>query len=138
MASASKWLHDTEELFTNRATVEVAQIKFIWSSMKTISLNPEIKEGEFSAGSYIVFRVSSTEINRQTVSAFGPQKNIIELLVYMHHEAPGYFFINNLRGGDTIKLFTPNELRKYHTDTNGKYMIFGDETFLGIERLEVD
>ncbi|MCO5247522.1 MAG: FAD-binding oxidoreductase [Chitinophagales bacterium] len=135
MPNAPKWLFDAVELFTTNQTIaEVVETKFISTSIKKICLKSGFKKKAFSVGAYIDFRVSDTEVRRYTVSSFDAKKNTIEILVYIHNGTPGCFFMDNLGIGDRIRLNKLNELRKYYNDTKGKYVIFGDETSLGIAR----
>jgi len=135
MPSAPKWLFDTVDfLIPKLPLVEVSETEFLSQSVKKICFKGDFKKLNFSVGSYIDFRISDTEARRYTASYADTENGILEFIVHLHGKGCGSEFIANLQVGDKINMNTPRTERKYYDKTAERFVIFGDETSLGLAR----
>lgn len=135
MPSAPKWVFDSVDfLLSKLPSVEVTETMFLSPSVKKIRFNGDFKKLNFPIGSFIDFRVNDTEARRYTASYVDPDKGVLEFIVYLHGEGCGSEFMGNLKIGDKINMNKPRGERKYYDKTAEKWVVFGDETSLGIAR----
>ena len=133
MPSAPKWVIDTLELFAMKLPlIEVKTIAYLSSSVKRIRFIGDFSKLDFPVGCHIDFRVSETEFRRYTVSQVDRTTGVLELIVHLHGNGLGRNFMDNLKIGDRINMHKPNGLRKYYDKNCENFIIFGDETSLGL------
>jgi len=134
MPSAPKWLFDSVEFLLPKSPLaEITEIVLLSPSVKKIRCSGELKNFNFTVGSYIDFRVSDTEARRYTVSYADTKSGILEFIVHLHAKGCGSSFMDSLTVGDRIKLNTPRAYNYYNKSAE-RFVIFGDETSLGLAR----
>lgn len=133
MPSAPKWVFDVFDrvLSSKSSTMEVTKVEYLSDTVKRIQFTGNFRKFNFGVGSFIDFRVSDTEARRYTVSYVDDMRERLELIAHIHGEAPGSCFMRKLDIGDTVNINPPREY-KYYEPTAAKYVIFGDETSLGL------
>lgn len=132
MPSAPKWLFDiAERLQSKLPTVTVSHTEMLSGAVKKVRFRGDFSLFNFQPGFYIDFRVSDTDVRRYTPSYTDVPRGIMEVVFYLHGSAPGSLFMDNLKPGDTINLTQPRG-HKYYDSSSPKYVIFGDETSLGL------
>lgn len=87
---------------------------------------------KFTVGAYIDFRVTETEVRRYTVSNFDKKTQSIEFIVHLHGKGCGADYMNALQPGDVLSLNKPSTMIKYYASSFQHYIIFGDESSLGL------
>jgi len=133
MPSAPKWLFNTVDLLLSKLpSVEVAGTELLSPSVKQIRFKGDFNNLNFPVGSYIDFRVSDTQARRYTASYVDAENGFLEFIVHLHGEAPGSHFMDSLKAGDKINMNKPRGERKYYDMSAEKFVIFGDETSLGL------
>ncbi|RYD99911.1 MAG: siderophore-interacting protein [Sphingobacteriales bacterium] len=132
MPSAPKWLFDSVEFLLPKLPLsEVTEALYLSPSVKKIRCSVNFKKMDFTAGTYIDFRVSDTEARRYTVAFADAENGIIEFIVHVHGNGNGSRFMNSLKAGDKIKFNTPRAYN-YYNNSAGSFVVFGDETSLGL------
>jgi len=134
MPSAPKWLFDSVEfLMPKNPLAKITETIFLSPMVKKIRCSGELKNFNFKVGSYIDFRVNDTEARRYTVSYVDTKNGVLEFIVHLHGNGSGCSFMDSLKVGDNIKLNTPRAYN-YYDKSAEKFVIFGDETSLGLAR----
>ncbi|WP_134087960.1 FAD-binding oxidoreductase [Olivibacter sp. XZL3] len=133
MPSAPKWVFDVFDrlLSSKSSSMVVSKVEYLSNTVKRIQFKGNIKKLNFGVGSFIDFRVSDTEARRYTVSYVNAAGGILELIAHLHGEAPGSSFMGNLSVGDKVNINPPRPY-KYYDPSAERYIIFGDETSLGL------
>lgn len=133
MPSAPKWVLDVFDrvLSSKSSMMEVKKVDYLSSTLKRIQFKGNFSQLNFGVGSFIDFRVSDTEARRYTVSCIDLTRGLLELIVHLHGEAPGSCFMEKLHIGDMVSINPPRPY-KYYDQSAKKYVIFGDETSLGL------
>ncbi|MEZ0453554.1 FAD-binding oxidoreductase [Sphingobacterium thalpophilum] len=133
MPRAPKWLFDTVDLLTTKLPeVKVEEIVFLSPSVKKIRMSGVFDKVKFTVGAYIDFRVTETEVRRYTVSNFDKKTQSIEFIVHLHGKGCGADYMNALQPGDVLSLNKPSTMIKYYASSFQHYIIFGDESSLGL------
>lgn len=133
MPRAPKWLFDTVDLLTTKLPeVKVEEIVFLSPSVKKIRMSGVFDKVKFTVGAYIDFRVTETEVRRYTVSNFDKKTQSIEFIVHLHGKGCGADYMNALQPGDVLSLNKPSTMIKYNASSFQHYIIFGDESSLGL------
>lgn len=108
--------------------------------LETTYINPHFKkirfEGniigmDFQVGYAVAVRVSDTEYRNYTASFADTKTGMLEIIVHLHHNAPGATFMAALDVDDTIRVSMPRG-KKIYDPAVKKHHIFGDETSLGL------
>lgn len=132
MPNAPKWIFDVaERLLPKLSLMEVVNIETLTPTIKIIRFKGNLEKIIFQIGSYIDFRVSDTEVRRYTVGLVDSIQEHIEFIVYLNRKGTGCGFMNGLKIGDKINL-NPPSARKYYDKYAEKFVIFGNETSLGL------
>lgn len=133
MPSAPKWLFDVVDrlLSSKSSSMVVTKVEFLSDNLKRIRFKGNFKKLNFGVGSFIDFRVSDTEARRYTVSYVDASDKILDIIAHLHGDAPGSRYMGNLRVGDKININPPRAYR-YYDPSAERYVIFGDETSLGL------
>ncbi|WP_116788875.1 siderophore-interacting protein [Flavobacterium psychrotrophum] len=133
MPSAPKWVFDVFErlLSPDMPLLEVTENISLSQNIRKICFKGDLKNFDFQPGYHIDFRVSDTDVRRYTPSYYDVKNGILEFIYYLHGDAPGTRFMTNLQPGDTININQPRG-HKYYDPSAEKYIIFGDETSLGL------
>lgn len=133
MPSAPKWVFDIFDrvLSSKSSSMVVTKVEFLSDTVKKIQFKGNFKKLNFGVGSFIDFRVSDTEARRYTVSYVDATRGILELIAHLHGEAPGSRFMSKLGIDDKVDV-NPPRAYKYYDPSAEKYVIFGDETSLGL------
>lgn len=132
MPSAPKWLFDVvERLSLKLPSMVVTSTEFLSPTVKRIRFNGDFSRLDFREGYYMDFRVSDTEVRRYTPSYIDIDSGILDLIVHLHADAAGARFMDNLKAGDIVNISAPRG-HKYYYQSVAKYVIFGDETSLGL------
>lgn len=133
MPSAPKWLFDTLEFLTPKLPLtEVVETVSLSKSVKKISFKGDLKNVQFTVGSFIDFRVNDTEARRYSVSYADTEKGIFEFVVYLNGKGCGSRLMADLKAGDQIVMYKPRGLSRYYDKTAQRFVIFGDETSLAL------
>ncbi len=133
MPSAPKWLFDAVDLLISKLPmVAITDVELLSPSLKKIRFEGDFKKLNFPVGSYIDFRVNETDVRRYTVSHFDLAQGFLETIVHLHGEGTGRQFMDRLNIGDTISMNKPRGERNYYNSTAEQFVIFGDETSLGL------
>ena len=133
MPSAPKWLFDAVDLIiTKLSSITISDVQLLSTSLKRIRFTGDFSKINFTVGTYIDFRVNSTDARRYTVSHVDVEKGILEIIVHLQGKGPGSHFMNTLQRGDVIDLNWPRSERNYYARSAEKLLIFGDETSLGL------
>lgn len=133
MPSAPKWVFDVFDhlLSAKSSSIEVSRIEYLSNTIKRIQFKGNLKKLNFGIGSFIDFRVSDTDSRRYTISSVDTAGGTLELIAHLHGEAPGSCFMDQLRISDKVNINPPRPY-KYYDQTVETYVIFGDETSLGL------
>ena len=134
MPTAPKWLNDALEKIAPSfiRTVKVEESVYLNPHVKKVRLKGNFTSLDITPGFTISFRVTPTESRHYTVSHADDSKKAIEFVAYLHGNAVGADYINNLRADDQkIKLAVLGSDRQYDPKVE-KQVIFGDETSLGL------
>lgn len=132
MPNIPKWIFDVaERLLPKLPLMEVIHVELLSPSVKKIRFSGDFKSLNYKVGSYIDFRVSDTESRRYTASYTDTKNGIIELIAHVHGEGSGSQFMANLKVGDKVNNNPPRTYR-YYDESVEKFVIFGDETSLGL------
>jgi NADPH-dependent ferric siderophore reductase len=133
MPSAPKWLFDTVDLLMPKLpSTEVDDTKLLSPSVKKIRFKGDFGKLSIPVGAYIDFRVSDTQARRYTVSHADIANGMLECIIHLHGNGSGQQFMGKLRKGDKIDINKPRGERKYYDRSAGRFVIFGDETSLGL------
>jgi len=134
MPNAPKWIFDVaERLLPKLSLMEVVHLELLSPSVRKIRFSGDFSNLSYKVGSYIDFRVSDTAARRYTASYTDTQNGVIELIVHLHGEGSGSQFMANLKVGDKVNNNQPRAYR-YYDESAEKFVIFGDETSLGLAR----
>jgi NAD(P)H-flavin reductase len=134
MPSAPKWVFDVaQRLLPKLPLMEVINIDTLSPTLKIIRFKADLQKMNFQIGSYIDFRVSDTEVRRYTASFVDYNSGYLEFIIHLHNKGEGSIYMNNLKVGDKINNNQPRAY-KYYDNSADKYVIFGDETSLGLAR----
>lgn len=132
MPNAPKWIFDVaERLLPKLPLMEVVQLELLSPSVRKILFNGDFRNLKYKVGSYVDFRVSDTEARRYTASYADSKNGVLELIVHLHGEGSGSHFMKNLKIGDKVDNNPPRTYR-YYDESAEKFVIFGDETSLGL------
>lgn len=134
MPTAPKWLNDALEKIAPSfiRTVKVEKSVYLNPHIKKVRLQGNFTTLDFAPGFTISFRVTSTESRHYTVSNAEDSKKAIEFIVYLHGNAVGANYINDLQpDNQKIKLAVLGSDRQYDPKVK-KQVIFGDETSLSL------
>lgn len=133
MPSAPKWVFDVFDrlLSAKSSSMVVTEVEYLSNTVKRIQFKGNFQDLNFGVGSFIDFRVSDTEARRYTVSYVDATRSLLELIAHLHGEAPGSCFMGKLSMGDKVDI-NPPRAYKYYDPSVEKYVIFGDETSLGL------
>ncbi|UZR96366.1 FAD-binding oxidoreductase [Chondrinema litorale] len=132
MPNAPKWVFDVaERLMPKLPLMEVTKTESLSAEVKRVQFKGDFNTLNIQVGSYMDFRVSDTEVRRYTISYIDHKKSIIEFIVHIHGKGAGSQFMNNFQIGNIANV---NQARahKYYEESVEKYVIFGDETSLGL------
>lgn len=133
MPSAPKWLFDTVDLLMPKLpSMHVEDTVLLSPFIKKISFKGSFDKLTLPVGASIDFRVSDTQARRYTVSHADIANGLLECIVHLHGDGIGQQFMDNLRKGDKIDLNKPRGERKYYDRSAARFLIFGDETSLGL------
>lgn len=133
MPSAPKWLFDAVDLLMPKLPlVSINAVELLSPSLKKIQFKGDFKNLHFPVGAFVDFRVSETDARRYTVSLADPENGIIEMIVHLHGDGSGRHYMDSLKVGDLIDMNKPRGERSYYDPKAEKYVIFGDETSLGL------
>ncbi|ANI89757.1 oxidoreductase [Arachidicoccus ginsenosidimutans] len=133
MPRAPKWLFDTVDLLTTKLPdVTVDETVFLSPSVKKIRMSGVFDKVKLTVGAYIDFRVTETEVRRYTVSNFDKETQSMEFIVHLHGKGCGADYMNALQPGDVLSLNKPSTMIKYYDSSFQQYIIFGDESSLGL------
>ena len=133
MPRISKWLGDTiETVFaTKYLTIEVESTKYLTPGVKKISFKGDFSSTNFQIGYAVSFRVNENDHRNYTPSYFDQEKGICEIIFHLHSNGPGSTYIDNLKSGDQLKIFSPRGREFYQKDKQF-HIMFGDETAIGL------
>lgn len=132
MPSAPKWLFDVvDRLWPKLPIMEVSDTQLLSPRVKRISFTGDLTDVVSKPGSFIDFRVNDTEARRYTVSAIDVKQGVIECVAHLHGNGPGSQYMNELQIGDQLQMNQPRPYN-YYQESIPKYIIFGDETSLGL------
>lgn len=132
MPSAPKWLFDVvERLSPKLPSVEVADIQLLSPVLKKICFKGDFKNMAFITGCYIDFRVTDTDVRRYSPCNVDTENGYFELIAYLHGNGPGCKFMDALKIGEQVTITQPRG-HKYYDASVDSYVIFGDETSLGL------
>lgn len=92
----------------------------------------DIETLKFPVGAYIDLRVSSTAVRRYTIANVDKSKGFIEFIVHRQHKGCGRDFLDRLKLGDQLLINKPRGTVRYFEPGFDQYIIFGDETALGL------
>ncbi|WP_286897049.1 MULTISPECIES: FAD-binding oxidoreductase [Sphingobacterium] len=133
MPNAPKWLFDTLEFLTPKLPLtEVVETVSLSKSVKRICFKGDLKNVQFTVGSFIDFRINDTEARRYTVSHADTEKSLFEFVVYLNGKGCGSRLMADLKVGDQIVMYKPRALSRYYDKTTQRFVIFGDETSLAL------
>ncbi len=132
MPSAPKWLFDVaERLFPRTSQMVVTQTELLSASVRKISFKGDFSRLSFKTGAYMDFRVSGTEARRYTPAFVNDDKSSLSFIAHLHGKAPGSEFMARLKVGEKVAV-NPLRSYNYYKEEAKKYVIFGDETSLGL------
>lgn len=134
MPSAPKWLFDVvDRLWPKLPIMEVSDTQLLSPTVKRVNFTGDLTDVASKPGSFIDFRVNDTDARRYTVSAIDFKQGIIECIAHLHGDGPGSRFMEALQIGDQLQMNQPRPYSYYH-ESFTKYIVFGDETSLGLAR----
>ncbi|RXK81946.1 FAD-binding oxidoreductase [Filimonas effusa] len=133
MPRAAKWFGDVvESLMASKMPVlTVTEACYVNPRMKRIRLEGDLNGLDFQLGYAIFIRVSDTEYRNYTASFADVKNGILELLVFLHSDAPGCRFIKKLHAGDKVRIGMPRGIKQYNAAIQ-RQVFFGDETSLAL------
>lgn len=133
MPSAPKWVFDVFErlLSPDMPLLAVVENIYLSQNIRKICFKGDFKNFDFHPGHHVDFRVTNTDVRRYTPSFFDIENGILEFIYYLHGDGPGARFMNNLEPGETVNINQPRG-HKYYDSSVEKYVIFGDETSIGL------
>lgn len=132
MPSAPKWFFDGIETLQSNRIFEVVKTEHLSPSIRRLRFKGTIETLKFPVGAYLDLRVSDTAVRRYTIAYFDKNKGVFECLVHLHQNGCGSEFIAALKPGDCLMLNKPRGTVRYFEPAFGRYVIFGDETALGL------
>jgi len=133
MPRISKWLGDAIEtvLATKYLTVTVKSTEHLTPGVRKVSFEGDFSSVNFQIGYAVSFRVNENDHRNYTPSYFDPEKGICEIIFHLHGNGPGSAYIDNLKTGDELKIFSPRGREFYQKDKQF-HIMFGDETAIGL------
>ncbi|TCK85087.1 siderophore-interacting protein [Albibacterium bauzanense] len=133
MPRVAKWLGDAMEALipSKMPLMEVVETNYISPKIKRIRFQGNLSGMSFQPGYAVLIRVNETEFRNYTVVFNDVENGILEIIFYIHGQAPGSLFIDNLNVGDEIRISAPRGKKQYEP-TIKQHLIFGDETSLGL------
>lgn len=134
MPTVPKWINDALEQIAPSMLriIKVVDVQNISQNLKKIRIQGDFSTLNFSPGFTISFRVNANDLRHYTVSYCDSQKGIIESVVYLHGDAAGANFINDLKVNDEgIKMAVLGSDKQYNPNVK-KQILFGDETSLSL------
>lgn len=132
MPSAPKWFFDGIEAMQSSFVLEVINTELLSPSIRRLRFKGAIETLKFPVGAYLDLRVSDTAVRRYTIAYFDKNKGIVEFIIHRHHKGCGRDFLDSLKPGDYLALNKPRGTVRYFEPAFGRYVIFGDETALGL------
>lgn len=130
ISSMPKWAGDlVEGLMAPK--VRVGKISFISPQLRKIRFQGHIDRMNFQIGYASVIRVSETEYRNYTVAYYDIREGIMDFVFHIHGNGIGSSVIDALKIGDELFITGPRG-RKEYDSTIKRYLIFGDETSLGL------
>lgn len=133
MPRMPQWLGDTiEKVFSGMVVpVTVESVHQVVAGLKRISMTGDFSKIKYAPGNVIEFRVTCNDYRHYTVSSFDKEKNICEMLVYLHGLGVGSEWAKNIKEGDVLRLLGPGGKICYK-ENYARHFVFGDETSLGL------
>lgn len=133
MPRIAKWLGDAVETLmpSKMPLMTVAKITSINSAIKRIQFSGNLAGMNCKPGYAVLIRVNDTEFRNYTPSFYDAEKGILEIIFHLHGPAAGSHYINQLTVGDVVRISMPRGQKQY-TASAKQYLIFGDETSLGM------
>lgn len=133
MPRAAKWFGDVmDSLMASKIPLMITTgVWYLNPKMKKIRFEGNLSGLDFQLGYAVFIRVSDTEYRNYTASYVDVEKGILELLVFLHSDAPGCRFIDAIKVGDQVHIGMPRGSRQYDASVK-KQVIFGDETSLAL------
>ena len=133
MPRAAKWFGDVvESLMASKMPVlTVTEVCYINPRMKKVRLEGNLAGLDFQLGYAIFIRVSNTEYRNYTASFADVENGILELLVFLHSDAPGCRFMKELHAGNKVRIGMPRGIKQYNAAVQ-RQVFFGDETSLAL------
>jgi len=111
--------------------VTVTHIEYFTPLLKLVRFEGEISRTNFIAANVVEFRVSETDYRHYTPSLYDAEKQVCEVIFYLHDQGPGSKWAEALRIGDSMKLIGPGGKMSYLPEYK-RHVVFGDETALGL------
>lgn len=130
ISSIPKWAGDlVEGLMAPK--LRVGKISFISPHLRKIRFQGQIGHMNFQIGYASVIRVSETEYRNYTVAYHDVKEGIMDFVFHIHGNGIGSSVIDALKIGDELFITGPRG-RKAYNPAIKRYLIFGDETSLGL------
>lgn len=134
MPTVPKWINDVLEKMAPSMLrmVKVVNTTYINTNLKKIRVKGDFSTLNFDSGFTISFRVNANDLRHYTVSYGNTEEGIMESIVYLHGDAVGSNFIDELKPGEEeIKMAVLGSDKQYNPEIK-KQLIFGDETSLSL------
>ncbi|WP_082632195.1 siderophore-interacting protein [Algoriphagus resistens] len=130
ISSMPKWVGDlVKGLMVPK--VRVVKISLISPQLKKIRFQGQIDRMNFQIGYANVIRVSETEYRNYTVAYYDVKEGIMDFVFHIHGNGIGSRVIDALKIGDELFITGPRGRKEYDPAIK-RYLIFGDETSLGL------
>lgn len=125
-----KWIGDWLESAVGPRLTVLAAV-YLTPTIKQIRFKGDISKMTFLIGGASVIRVSDTEYRNYTISGYDIDKGILEIIFHLHGNGVGSFYTDALKPGDQLHVSSARGRAVYDPKVK-QYLIFGDETSLGL------
>lgn len=130
ISSIPKWVSNLFES-SMKPNAKVLETRYIKPGIKEIRFKGDIEKWNFQIGFASVVRVSETEFRNYTIKHYNKNSGIFDIIFHIHNNGVGSKYIDSLRIGDEI-FISPPRGKNFYDPKVSAYLIFGDETSLGL------